>query len=128
MGNDMKKIGILTIVLFVMISPLMLYSQDKGYGWPIYRGDQMLSGVARGSLPDRMKLLWTFETEDEIRSSAVIGNGMVFIGSYDGRVYALDLINGKKIWGFDTENAVEAPPLLVKDTLYAGSLSGVLCA
>jgi len=97
-------------------------------GWPIFRGDQSLTGFAKGSIPDKLRLLWTFRSGDEIRSSPVVGRGRVFIGSADGKIYALNLIDGKKIWEFDTGNAIEAPPLLVNETVYIGSLSGIFYA
>lgn len=108
------------------IHPLEVFSEEEGRSWPIYRGDQMLSGFTRESLPERMRLLWTFKTEDAIRSSPVIGNGMVFFGSFDGKVYSLDVESGRKLWEFNTESSVEASPILLKDTIYVGSLSGIL--
>ena len=96
--------------------------------WPIFRGDRSLSGRTSGRLPEKLKLLWSFKTDDEIKSSPVIGAGRVFIGSMDGKVYALTLSEGKKIWEFDTESAVEAPPLLVQNSVYIGSLDGVFFA
>ncbi len=99
-----------------------------GYRWPIYRGDRSLTGVAEGSLPDSMRLLWSFETGDEIKSSPVIDKETVYIGSTDGKVYALRLKDGRKIWDFDTGVAVEAPPLILKGTVYVGSLDGMFYA
>ena len=104
------------------------FAVDAEALWPIYRGDQALTGVAKGELPRKMKLLWSFKTGDAVKSSPVVGGGKVFVGSYDGKVYALDMYTGKKVWDFDTGAAVEASPLLVDGTLFAGSLNGVLFA
>ncbi|MBN2010766.1 PQQ-binding-like beta-propeller repeat protein [candidate division KSB1 bacterium] len=54
--------------------------------------------------------LWTFNTNDQIRSSPAYGDGKIFFGCDDGAVYALDESNGKEIWHFQTEGAVEATP------------------
>ena len=108
--------------------PMTAAAEDPAAVWPIYRGDSSLSGLASGTLPERMRLLWTFRTEDQIRSSPVVGQDTVFVGSYDGKVYALELANGTERWSFDTGNAVEAPALLVEDSLYVGSLDGTLYA
>jgi len=99
------------------------YNIEAAY-WPIFRGDQNLSGVADVLLPDNLELLWSFEAEDDIISSPVVGLGNVYIGSTDGKVYSIGLLNGKKVWEFDTEDDVEASPLLLDQTLFIGNLSG----
>ena len=61
------------------------------------RGDRSLSGGTAGSLAGKLKLLWSFKTGDEIKSSPVIGSGRVFIGSMGKRkVYALSLAHGER--------------------------------
>lgn len=100
----------------------------RNMGWQIFRGDRGLSGVAKGHLPDSLTLRWSFETGDAIKSSPVIGGGRVFIGSNDGKVYALSATTGKKAWEFNTGAAVEAPPLFLENTVYVGNLDGVFYA
>jgi len=96
--------------------------------WPIFRGNSNLTGVAEGQLPAKLHLRWQFKTGDDIKSSPVIQNGLVYIGSDDGKVYALDLTNGKPKWTFPTEHAFEAPPLVIDQTVFIGALNGVLYA
>jgi outer membrane protein assembly factor BamB len=91
--------------------------------WPIFRGSSQLTGLQPGGMPQQPKLLWTFKTEYEIKSSPVIGLNKVFVGSNDGRVYALDINSGKEIWRFETGDDIEAAPLLFNKTLYIGSLN-----
>ena len=71
-----------------------------------------------------MNLLWSFKTGGAVISSPVIGFGSVFIGSTDGKVYAIGLRNGSKIWEYDTGDDIEASPMLLDKTLYIGNLSG----
>ena len=94
--------------------------------WPIFRGDTRLSGVADGELPDNLQRIWTFQTDGEILSSAVIGLGKVFIGSTDQMVYALDFSTGEKIWNFAAGSTIEAAPLLLDQTLFIGTTDGSL--
>jgi len=127
-----KIINIILILLFAGCSAKKDESgQSKALSaafWPIFRGNQGLTGVSGDDLPQKMKLHWTFKTGDGIRSSPVLGFGNVYIGSTDGRLYALDQLDGKQIWVFNTEDDVEASPLLLDSTIYIGNLSGMFFA
>jgi outer membrane protein assembly factor BamB len=96
--------------------------------WPIFRGDQNLSGVSGEQLPDKLELLWSFNTENEIYSSPVIGFGKVYIGSLEGKIYSINLLTGTKVWEFNTDDDIEASPLLLDQTIYIGNLSGTFFA
>jgi outer membrane protein assembly factor BamB len=92
--------------------------------WPIFRGDPALSGRTGQELPDEPVLLWSFVTGSWIIGSPVLGMGSVYIGSTDGKMYSLDLSDGKKVWEFDTGDDIEASPLLLDGAVYVGNLSG----
>jgi len=94
----------------------------------MFRGGPGLLGVAPGKLPDSPTLRWRFKTGGPVKSSAAIGAGRVFVGSDDGKVYALDLEEGQKVWEYATEGAVEASPLLVRGTVFVGSSDSHLYA
>lgn len=98
------------------------------HDWPVFRGGTTFHGLAKGQLPQKLSRKWTFSTQDAVRSSAVIGHGLVFVGSDDGHVYGIDLQSGAEVWRFDTEAPVEAPPLLVDAVIYVGSHDGKLFA
>ena len=93
-------------------------------GWPVFRGNPALTGVAPCALPAKLALLWTFKSGGPVKSSAVIGGGRVFIGSNDGKVHALDFSSGREAWAFSAGSAVEAPPLLAGGSVFAGTLDG----
>jgi eukaryotic-like serine/threonine-protein kinase len=99
-----------------------------GEDWAMYRGSPALTGVAPGRLWDRLSLRWRFETGAAVRSSPVIVNGKVFVGSDDGKLYALDLRDGHQLWAFTTSDAIEATPLVLDGVVYAGSSNGKLYA
>ena len=55
--------------------------------WPLFRGDGQATGVAPGSLPEKLEPLWTFSVEDGgFESTAAIADGMVYVGCTDGRL------------------------------------------
>jgi hypothetical protein len=93
-----------------------------GESWPIFRGGRNLLGVAEGALPESLALVWKFKTDEAVLSSPVIDGGVVYVGSDDGNVYAIDAKSGKKVWAFETGDGIEAPPTVVDGTVYVGSL------
>lgn len=102
--------------------------KTSGRDWPIFRANPQLTGFVQEPLPDALKLLWSFKTGDEIKSSPVIAMERIFIGSSDGRVYALNLKTGEQVWQYNTGDAVEAAPLFIDTTLVVGSLNGLFFA
>ena len=54
-------------------------------------------------------------------SSPSVVQGVVYVGSGDGNVYALDAGSGALRWKFHTGNVVHASPAVANGTLYIGS-------
>jgi len=100
-------------------------SQDS---WPMFRGGQQLLGRASGTLPDSLRFVWKFKTNGQIKSSPAIDDNLVFIGSSDGNVYAIDLEGGHQVWAYKTDDAVEATACVVEGSVFVGSSDGFLYA
>ena len=96
--------------------------------WPDFRGNSALTGVSTDTVPEKPALLWSFKTGGPVKSSAVIGDGKIYIGSDDSNIYALNYADGKQLWAFKTDSGVEAPPLLSGNSVYAGSMEGFFYA
>ena len=73
-------------------------------------------------------LRWIFTTGDKIWSTPVIRNGVVYFGSHDRNVYAVDLSSGEELWRFSTGGTVAGRPLLFNDLVIAGSFDKILYA
>ena len=58
---------------------------------------------------------------DVFLSSPVVVAGVVYFGSGDGNVYALDAASGTLRWKFHTGNVIHASPALADGVLYVGS-------
>ena len=63
----------------------------------MFHGSPSLRGVAPGPLARRFRLLWRFRTAGPVKSSPVIADGRVYVGSDDGSIYALGLADGKRL-------------------------------
>lgn len=96
--------------------------------WPVFRGNLLGTGVAATTLPEDPKLLWTFDTESEIESTAAIVDGVVFFGDYEGRVYAVTLDEGKELWRFDAGTPIKAPLSVFDGVVYIGDEYGLIHA
>ena len=96
--------------------------------WPMFHFGPKLQGYVQNNLSDSLELLWKFKTDDEIKSSAAIAKGKVFIGSSDANVYAIDLENGSRVWSYKTGGPIEATACVVDGTVYIGSADGFLYA
>jgi outer membrane protein assembly factor BamB len=111
-------------LLLALMTPLSAASAD----WPMFHGGPALTGVAEGSLPEKLELLWSFKTEGPVKSSAAIVQGRVFVGSDDGQVYALNLGDGRKVWTYKAGGSVESSPLVLEGRVFVGSNDGSLYA
>src|SRR5437762_9214914 len=94
---------------------------SSGANWPMFRGNPALTGVATGTLPDKLSLLWSFKTGGPVKSSPSVVDRRVFVGSGDGTLYALDLASGKKIWAAKAAGPVESSPLVLEGKVFFGS-------
>lgn len=69
-------------------------------------------------------LLWEFKTKGKIFSSPIVSEGIVYIGSENGNLYALDEKTGKQIWVYKTKGGIPSSPTIYKNTVYFGSFDG----
>lgn len=93
--------------------------------WPVFRGNAQATGVAAASLPEKLELLWTFPTtKGGFELTAAIVAGVVYIGSTDGNLYALDLATGKKRWQFSTPLGFTASAAVREGRVYIGDSDG----
>ncbi len=73
-------------------------------------------------------LKWKLQTGGPVRSSPVVVDGVVFVGSNDGFVYVIDAATGKRKWKYDTGGEVSGSPTIVDDRVLIGSSSGFFYA
>jgi len=56
-----------------------------------------------------------------VLSSPAVVNGVVYVGSNDHNVYALNASTGAKLWSFATGNIVRSSPAVANGVVYVGS-------
>lgn len=65
--------------------------------------------------------IWRFATKGPIRSSPVVADGVVFVGSDDGNVHAVDAKTGRRRWRRGIGGPIESSPAVANGTIYIGS-------
>ena len=96
-------------------------SQDA----PMFRANPARTGVFPSDGPTTLsELVWTFKTDVRnvgFVSSPAIADGVVYVGSEDGRLYALDAATGQEKWSFKTDGEVYSSPAVAGGMVYVGS-------
>lgn len=101
---------------------------NPGGDWPQFHGNQRQTGFVSGELPEKLSLVWRFQTGGEVKSSPAIVNGKVYAGSSDEHIYAIDVQTGKQVWAKLLDDEIEASPTVIDNVVYAGTLAGTLYA
>ncbi len=65
--------------------------------------------------------IWTFTTGGWVLTAPVMVDGVVYVGSDDGSLYALAADSGELLWSFATGDAIRSVPTVVDGTVYFGS-------
>ncbi len=64
---------------------------------------------------------WLFHTGSVIGSSPAVVNGVIYVGSNDGNVYAINTTTGTKLWSYSVGfGIVQTSPAVVKGVVYVG--------
>ncbi len=100
-------------------------------GQSMFRGDAAHSGITAEAGPTVLKgVKWTFKTEGAVVSSPVLAWGMVYVGSDDRNLYALDQSSGALKWKFSTSAKdvpgapIRSTPAVADGAVFFGSYDG----
>jgi outer membrane protein assembly factor BamB/endonuclease YncB( thermonuclease family) len=88
----------------------------------MFRGGPSRTGVQPGpGLASPAKIPWEFQTTSAIFSSPAIVDGVIYVGSLDGSLYALDSHSGPPLWQFTTGAGIISSPAVADGVVYVGS-------
>lgn len=96
--------------------------------WPCFQGDPGHTGRAANELKPPLVRVWHYTTHGPVVSSPVVANDLVYIGSRDHTLYALDAQRGSEHWKMETGDQIEATPLIIDGLVCVGSHDGSLYA
>lgn len=72
--------------------------------------------------------MWHYTTNDVVLSTPAIANNILYIGSIDCNIYALDTATDKEVWRYTTGGPVGAAPAIADGVVYVSSNDGNLYA
>jgi outer membrane protein assembly factor BamB len=93
----------------------------------MFHHDLTHTGASDTSAPSTNQTLWKFSTGGQMGSPTVIG-GVVYVGSYDNKIYAFNAKNGAVIWKYTTGGRVVSCPAVAGGVVYVGSDDSYLYA
>lgn len=80
------------------------------------------------SLPDLQTERWSVATEDLIESSPVLAGGVLYFGSNDGYLYAVDVASGEQLWRYPTAGAIKTSPAVIDGAVIVTNNRGEIIA
>ena len=87
--------------------------------WHMFMQNLGFSGISPDkSITPPLELLWKFKTGGPLHASPVIVNGIVYIGSTDGKLYALDAKQWGIRWVFDAGDAIRYSATVLGNRVY----------
>jgi len=89
---------IIARTLMLIFALFVLTCSVSASDWPMFHHDSSHSGYTPDQGPATNESLWVYEAGDSVTSSPAIANGMIYFGSYDDYVYALDAGTGEEKW------------------------------
>ncbi len=116
-GNRIGLFYSCVILLFLIVPASSVSATDT-----MFRANSLHNGVfdGGGMVPINTEQ-WRFSTGGGVWSSPAVVNGVVYIGSDDKNLYAVDAVTGKEQWRFSTGGGVWSSPAVVNGVVYIGS-------
>lgn len=108
------RIRLLTAGLLACTAALPACAEDA-----MFRGNLAHTGVYAGTaIATAPKAKWAFKTKGMVLSSPAVSGSSVYVGSTDGRLYAIDLQTGAKRWEFRTGARVTSSPAVANGMVF----------
>jgi len=103
-------------------------AQSSEPSWPMFQLDSGNTGYNPDAsiATEQVGQQWRTSTLGEVVASPVIYNGRAFVGSQDGKVYAMSLENGDKLWEYNIGEPIQATPAVSNGSIYVGSTGGTV--
>ncbi|MBW7933488.1 MAG: PQQ-binding-like beta-propeller repeat protein [Gemmatimonadaceae bacterium] len=90
----------------------------------MFRGAPDHLGVYASAAPTLQGVVWKFKTAGRVISSPLVVGDVVYVGSTDGALYAVDRASGTQKWKFETRGPISSSPAVSNGLVFISSVDG----
>lgn len=115
----MKRI----VALAILLCASAALGEDSD-SWPTLHRDYQRSGFTGETIQGPFQRKWFRDFHDEViatRCEPIVAEGKVFVGTFAGKLHALDIADGKTAWTFLAAGPIGASPCYCDGTIFVGS-------
>jgi outer membrane protein assembly factor BamB len=117
-------------VVIALATGLFASAAASAADWPMFRGNVANTGVADAARAVELNgppaFLWRFDTGGVVESSPAIVDGVLYQGSFNRALFALDAASGRELWRFHVGGLLRASPAVVDGLVYFGAHTGLI--
>jgi outer membrane protein assembly factor BamB len=125
-GQTRSSLFLIGILIVLSVALSNAFGQTGNKTQPSeFRANERHTGIcASENYRSFGNLKWKFRSNGKIFSSPAISNGIVYIGSEDHNLYAIDQKTGKQVWKYTTDGPVHSSPAVYNSMVFFGSFDG----
>lgn len=112
----------------LLVAALLLPGASAVAQDAMFRGGPSHLGVYQSAAPTLETVAWKFRTGGRVLSSPVVSGDVVYVGSTDGQLYAIDRATGTERWKFATKGPISSSPAVSGGLVYISSVDGKVYA
>jgi eukaryotic-like serine/threonine-protein kinase len=111
------------------IPVMLVFAATSVSAQSTFHGNVARTGAYESAGPAKFNgVRWSFKAGGPIVTSPAIADGVVYVASLDGHLYAIDQDTGKEKWTFKSSRPIASSPAVDRGTLYFVSNVGALVA
>lgn len=123
--------NIFAICLTLVTSLEITQPTTRATDWPTVRGNGQRTGFTPDCVRPPFRLDWTVEFPNEVictRVEAIVADGLVYVGTLHGTVWAIDRRTGATVWRRPGLGPIMHSPSWAQGRLYVGDTDGAVTA
>ncbi|MFH1612718.1 MAG: PQQ-binding-like beta-propeller repeat protein [bacterium] len=106
--------------IFIILCFLITSSYLKADWQMLFNNSQHTNFLKTETLP-YLSLSWTYLTNNTIISSSAVFGEVLYVGSGDKNLYAINIVDGSLVWKFSSQGSIFSSPAINNNTIFIGS-------
>ncbi len=111
---------------YVLSTRTAFFPRYDEHSWPRGGGDARSASATGVDFAPPVHLAWTYKAEGPIRTGPAVLDSVVYVGSHDEWLYALDIHSGSRLWRFPANSPIVSTPAVSAGHIYFGTQGGEL--